>query len=74
MILFERFDNLPRTQLLQYQDKRKDRAKIPLIFHFSKGFPYIINYILKKDEKKLTRNNDLPNTVIGKTIVGYKIK
>ena len=67
----ERVDNLPRTQLLQYHDKRKDTAKIPLIINFSKGLPNI-NKILKKHEKISTQNNDLANTVMGKTIVGYK--
>ena len=28
--------NFPRTQLLPYQDKKKDIAKIPLTLHFSK--------------------------------------
>ena len=64
-------DNLPRTQLLRYQDKRKDTAKIPLALNFSKGLPNI-NKIMKKHEKILIQNNDLANTVIGKTIVRYK--
>ena len=68
----EQVDNLPRTQLLQYHDKRKDTAKIPLILYFSKGPPNITK-ILKKHGKILTQNNGLTNTVIGKTIVGFKI-
>ena len=65
-------DNLSRTQLLQYHDKRKDKTKKTLILHFSKGLPNI-SKIFKKHEKILTHNNDSANTVIGKTIVGYKI-
>lgn len=67
----ERVDNLPRTQLLQYNEKRKDTAKIPLTLNFSKGLPNI-NKILRKHEKILSQDNDLASTVIGKTIVGYK--
>ena len=40
-IQLERVDILTRTQFLQYHDKRKDTAKLPLIFHFSKGLPNI---------------------------------
>ena len=64
-------DNLPRMQLLQYHDKRNDPEEIPLTLNFSKGLPNI-NKILKKHENILTQNNDLANTVRGKTIVGYK--
>ena len=67
----ERVENLSRTQILQYHDKREDTAEIPLTLHFSKGLTNF-NKILKKHEKILSQNTFYNKTFICKTIIGYK--